>query len=350
MVSASFSLKKKFTTLVEVKRQRSQRLYLVCFFLVFLLVVFLSLTNGAISIGLFDFLEPESQLQKTVLYEIRSPRIFLAGFVGASLSIAGAALQGLFRNPLADPGLIGVSSGAALGAVAVIVFGSVLSVNESFRPYLMPVAAICGAIVVTSFLYSFARRYGEFNVATILLLGIAINSLATVGIGAFQYLSDDGELRTLTFWMMGSFSRSMWFTALPTGTIILMSCLWLARDRRNLDLLQLGEHEAQHLGVSVNHLKRRIILCSATAVGAGVALAGMIGFVGLVVPHLVRLLGGVSHQYVLPASALLGASLMMLADLVSRTIVVPAEVPVSLVTSAIGAPFFLWLISRVRSS
>ena len=207
MVSASFSLKKKFTTLVEVKRQRSQRLYLVCFFLVFLLVVFLSLTNGAISIGLFDFLEPESQLQKTVLYEIRSPRIFLAGFVGASLSIAGAALQGLFRNPLADPGLIGVSSGAALGAVAVIVFGSVLSVNESFRPYLMPVAAICGAIVVTSFLYSFARRYGEFNVATILLLGIAINSLATVGIGAFQYLSDDGELRTLTFWMMGSFSR-----------------------------------------------------------------------------------------------------------------------------------------------
>ena len=149
MVSASFSLKKKFTTLVEVKRQRSQGLYLVCFFLVFLLVVFLSLTNGAISIGLFDFLEPESQLQKTVLYEIRSPRIFLAGFVGASLSIAGAALQGLFRNPLADPGLIGVSSGAALGAVAVIVFGSVLSVNESFRPYLMPVAAICGAIVVT---------------------------------------------------------------------------------------------------------------------------------------------------------------------------------------------------------
>ena len=186
--------------------------------------------------------------------------------------------------------------------------------------------------------------------ATILLLGIAINSLATVGIGAFQYLSDDGELRTLTFWMMGSFSRSMWFTALPTGTIILMSCLWLARDRRNLDLLQLGEHEAQHLGVSVNHLKRRIILCSATAVGAGVALAGMIGFVGLVVPHLVRLLGGVSHQYVLPASALLGASIMMLADLVSRTIVVPAELPVSLVTSAIGAPFFLWLISRVRSS
>ena len=168
-----------------------------------------------------------------------------------------------------------------------------------------------------------------------------------MGIGAFQYLSDDAQLRTLVFWMMGSFGRAVWPTVVPAVILTGLAACWLYRRRLALDLMQLGEAEASHLGVDVLRVKQSVILGSAATVGAGVAVSGIIGFVGLVVPHLVRLLGGASHTFVMPGSALLGATLMVVADLVARTVAVPAEVPVGLVTSALGAPFFLWLISRM---
>ena len=272
----------------------------------------------------------------------------LAGFVGAALALSGAALQGLFRNPLADPGLIGVSSGAALGAVAMIVLGGAMALPGVLLPFALPLAAVFGAMLVTLFLYAFASRYGRFSIVTIVLVGVAVNALAGVGIGTFQYLSDDAQLRTLTFWMMGSFGRANWPAVAPAALVAALAALPLFFVARGLDLLQLGETEAYHLGIEVKRLKRRIVLCSAAAVGAGVALSGMIGFVGLVVPHLVRLAIGAAHRFVLPCSALLGAALTILADLLARTAVAPAEIPVSLVTSAIGAPFFLWLIARAR--
>ena len=308
----------------------------------------LALAIGAMPIDLADLFKEEARLQRMVFAEVRAPRVVLAGFVGAALALSGAALQGLFRNPLADPGLIGVSSGAALGAVAMIVLGSAVALPGVLTPFALPLAAVVGAMLVTLFLYAFASRYGQFSIVTIVLVGIAVNALAGVGIGTFQYMSDDAQLRTLTFWMMGSFGRANWPAVAPAVLMVASAGLPLFFVARGLDLLQLGESEAYHLGIEVKRLKRRIVLCSAAAVGAGVALAGMIGFVGLVVPHLVRLAIGAGHRFVLPCSALLGAALTILADLLARTAVAPAEIPVSLVTSAIGAPFFLWLIAKAR--
>ncbi|MEM6708484.1 MAG: iron ABC transporter permease [Pseudomonadota bacterium] len=304
---------------------------------------------GAIPISLWSLLTgTATELEMTVFSELRSPRVLLAGLVGASLGIAGAALQGLFRNPLADPQLIGVSSGAALGAIAMIVVGEAMAMPASVTPYAVPLAAVAGALLVTAFLYTFATVFGQFSVVTILLVGIAINALSTVGIGLFQYLSDDRQLRTLVFWLMGSFGRASWTALVPAALTMLLAVVVLMRQMRALDLLQLGEPEARHLGVNVERVKRQVVLATAVGVGTAVALSGIIGFVGLVVPHLVRLMLGALHRYVLPAAALLGAALLIAADLLARTVIVPAELPVSLVTSAIGGPFFLYLISRVR--
>ena len=310
-----------------------------------------ALSIGSVPIRMFDLLDgTATELEWTILFEIRTPRVILAGFVGAALALAGAALQGLFRNPLADPGLIGVSSGAALGAIAMIVLGSGLNLLPELMPYALPVAAVLGALTVTIFLYLFASYYGQFSILTVILLGIAINALASVGIGVFQYLSDDAQLRSLVFWMMGSFGRASWEIVMPAMAIVIISLVLLLSQTKNLDRLQLGEAEAWFLGVDVKKLKRLIILSVSAAVGAGVSISGIIGFVGLVVPHIVRLVLGSSHRLVLPGSVLIGATLMIIADLISRILHSPAEVPISLVTSAIGAPFFLWLISRTRPS
>ncbi len=309
------------------------------------------LSQGAVSIPLLGLVNGSAtELEQIVFAEIRAPRVFLAGFVGASLALSGAVLQGLFRNPLADPGLIGVSSGAAVGAISMIVLGAALSIPDWAKAYVMPLAAMSGAMAVTFLLYSFANYFGRFSVVTILLVGIALNAMAGVVIGLFQYVSDDAQLRTLVFWLMGSFSRAQWASVLPAIGVMVGASLVLLRQVKNLDRLQLGESEAYYLGVDVPRAKRHMILCSAAAVGAGVSLTGIIGFVGLVVPHLARLFLGSSHRLTLAGSVLIGASLMILADLLARTVMVPEELPVSLVTNAIGAPFFLWLIARAARS
>ncbi|MEM1175530.1 MAG: iron ABC transporter permease [Pseudomonadota bacterium] len=335
---------------VDPQLQR-RRLVMLGLCSVLLLTTLFALVTGAIDITLADFFTTDASrvVQKTVLIDIRSPRILLAGCVGASLAIAGGALQGLFRNPLADPSLIGVSSGAAVGALSMIVFGAGLTVASSLLVFLVPLSAVLGAGLVTLFLYSFARYFSNFSVMTMLLVGIAINALGTVAVGTFNFLSDDTQLRTLVFWLMGSYGRATWASVLPAAFIALAASVMLLKNARGLDVLQLGESEARALGIDVDRLKRRIILTSAAAVGAGVAVAGIIAFVGLVVPHLVRLMGGAPNRFVLPAAGLLGAALSIAADVIARTIVVPAELPVGLVTSALGAPFFLWLIARMRT-
>ena len=313
----------------------------LCFFLV-------SISNGSFSFSLISLFSLEESLNKVVLYEIRIPRVLLAGFVGASLGLSGASLQGLFRNPLADPGLIGVSAGAALGAALLIVLGSSLIPEFIFNTFALPISAVTGAAIVITMLYFFTRGFGYQGITYMLLIGIAVNALASVGIGVLTFISSDSELRGLTFWTMGSFGGASWQIILPALFIISCSILWMIPAARKLDLLQLGEPEAYRLGIDVQRLKFKVIISSAITVGISVSLSGMIGFVGLVVPHLARLMGGVNHSYLLPTSAFLGASLMMIADLLSRLLISPAEVPVGLITSALGAPFFLWLIYRSR--
>ena len=330
----------------------SKQLFKLNVFVILCAICFLlACLNGSIAINFTDIFSGEiSDLTKIVLLEIRLPRVILAALVGASLGISGAALQGLFRNPLADPGLIGVSAGAALGATLVIVLGSNFLSGFMLGSFLLPLGAISGAMLVIMMLYMLTKGFGYQGVTYMLLVGIAVNAIAGVGIGILTFISTDSELRGLTFWTMGSFGGVTWPLLIPAIIIILISVASMMTVSRNLDLIQLGEPEAYRLGVDVKKLKYKIIISCAAAVGASVSLSGMIGFVGLVVPHLVRLFGGVNHNYLLPGSAFIGAALMITADMVARTMIQPAELPVGLITSAIGSPFFLWLIFRIKRS
>lgn len=331
-------------------RRRSGRA-LLALGLLMLAAFVVAIASGAVPVSLAALWQADrelSTLQRMVLLELRLPRVILAAAVGASLAVSGAVLQGLFRNPLAEPQLIGVSSGAALGAIAMIVLGGELPLTDALRPYSVSLAAILGALAVTGSLYFFASRRGSSDVTSMLLIGIAVNALAAVGIGLFTWLANDGELRSLTFWSLGSFGGAQWSTVVPAVALIALALAVLAPSGRALDRLQLGELEARRLGVSVAALKRRLVFAAAVGVGAAVSVSGIIGFLGLVVPHIARLLVGVHHSVLLIASALLGAALAITADLGARTLVAPAEMPVGLLTSALGAPFFLWLILRLR--
>ena len=328
---------------------KNQILLMSLLFMSMMFFSLLAITFGSYGLSIVDFLLGKtSEIQNTVLTEIRLPRVILSGLAGASLGISGAALQGLFRNPLADPGLIGVSAGAALGATLMIVLGGDMFSQYSLGVFFIPLAAIAGSSLVILMLYFMTKGFGYEGVTYMLLVGIAINAIAGVGIGILTYISSDSELRSLTFWTMGSFGGVTWPLLIPVILIIALAIIIMIPYSRQLDLLQLGEPEAFRLGVDVQKLKYTIILTCAASVGASVALSGMIGFVGLIVPHLTRLLGGVNHNYVLPGSALMGAALMIIADLIARVIIQPAELPIGLITSAIGSPFFLWLIFKIK--
>ena len=316
---------------------------------ILLIVLGLALSLGSYKVTFIDYLYSDmSRIQESVFTKIRFPRVLLSAFVGASLATSGACLQGLFRNPLADPGLIGVSAGAALGATSFIVLGSSFMQGSVTNPYLLPISSIFGSAFVISALFFITRGFGKEGITYLLLAGIAVNAFASVGIGILTYISSDSELRGLTFWTMGSFGGATISMIAPALLFIIISFIWIFRESRKLDILQLGEPEAYRLGIDIKKLRFSVIVSSAIIVGISVSLSGMIGFVGLVVPHLSRILGGVNHGFLLPSSALIGAILMVLADLLARTIIKPAELPVGLITSAIGSPFFLWLIFRIR--
>ena len=337
-------------SIINLKFLNRAQSFILFFLLILLLIVLLiSFSLGSYSFPVLSILMGNtSEIETTIFSEIRVPRVILAAIVGASLSVSGACMQGLFRNPLADPGLIGVSAGAALGASTIIVFGSSLTSAFIFSTFLLPLSACLGSGLVILMLFLLTRGFGHQGVTYMLLVGIAVNAIASVGIGILTFISSDSELRSLTFWTMGSFGGITWSLLIPALIIIFISFLFLLPILRNLDILQLGESEAKRLGINVKSLKYRIIFASAASVGASVSLSGMIGFVGLVVPHLLRLLSGVNHTYVVIGSALLGSSLMVFADLLSRLLIQPAELPVGLITSAIGSPFFLWLIFRIN--
>lgn len=331
--------------------------------LLLMFVLWLSLALGPVSLPLGDTLraalrllglplaaDASVQQAELILAQIRVPRTLLGLAVGMVLALCGVAMQGLFRNPLADPGLVGVSSGAALGAAVAIVSGTAFGgLPEAFAPYLLSAFAFIGGLLVTALVYRLGRRDGQTNVATMLLAGIALTALAGAAIGLFTYLADDATLRTLTFWNLGSLNGASYARLWPLLLATLAVALWLPRRARALNALLLGESEARHLGFEVERLKRELVFCTALGVGAAVAAAGLIGFIGLVVPHLMRLLVGPDHRLLLPASALAGASLLLLADLVARLALAPAELPIGIVTALIGAPFFLYLLVRGRS-
>lgn len=276
-------------------------------------------------------------LWREVLLQVRLPRVALAIVVGAGLAISGAAMQALFRNPLAEPGLIGVSAGGALGAVGAIVLGaaSLPAVGS---------AAFVGSLAATWL----AWRLGgsSLGVAGVLLAGIAINALCGAAIGVFTWQASDVQLRSLTFWSLGSLAAASWPLLGALAPWVALLALLLLCDWRAMNALLLGEREAQHLGFALRALRRRLILIVALLVGPLVAVTGTIGFVGLVVPHLVRLTLGADHRALLPASLLAGAIALVLSDWLARVVAAPAELPIGIVTSLIGGPFLLWLLAR----
>ncbi len=279
----------------------------------------------------------------TVVRDIRLPRILLAIGVGGSLGLCGAALQGVFANPLADPGLIGTSSGAALGAVVGIVTGL-----GTIGSWSTPAFAFAGALAVTALVYRIARHDGRTEVVTLVLTGIAINAMVVAAIGYVTFLADDQELRSIVFWQLGSMAAARWSSVAVAFAFLALGLAVVPRLGRSLDLLALGEREARHLGVDTERLRRIVMAVSALVVGAAVAVAGIIAFVGLVVPHLIRLAAGPGHRLLLPASALGGALLLVGADVIARTAVEPAELPLGVLTSAVGGVFFLWLLLATR--
>lgn len=305
--------------------------------------------SGFVALLAGDGASKASRPESVIFWQLRLPRVLLAALVGASLSVAGALMQGLFRNPLADPGLIGVSSGSALGAVFAILFGGCLPILPvAAVPYAVPVAALAGAWSVTAVVLRLATHHGATVVATLLLAGIAINAFVGAAIGLATFLATDAQLRSLSFWMLGSLGGASWesFLLVFPFCAALLACA--PRLAGALNAFSLGEAEAGHLGFRPDRVKRSIILLTALGVGGCVAQVGMIGFVGLVVPHLFRLAVGPDHRWLLPGSALLGAALLVVSDTLSRSLVAPAEIPVGIVTASAGAPFFLALLLRQK--
>lgn len=313
-----------------------------------ILTVLLAISQGPVKIPVAQIpkllftreLSGQEAIYQRLLIQIRIPRVLLACVAGAVFALAGTTLQALFRNPLAEPGLIGVSAGASLGAVSAIVL-----LGGGFW-FIAPMAFV-GSLVATILAYLIGKRYG--GVAGLLLAGIAINAIAFSTIGFLSYVADDTQIRDFSFWSMGSLATATW--PLLAGIIpwSLIGSLFLWFQWRQMNALLLGEQSAYHLGFDMKRLRRRLVLGVTLIIAPLVAVTGGIGFIGLIVPHIVRMVLGSNHRYVIPAAMASGALLLLWADYFARTIITPAELPVGLLTSMIGGPFFLWLLMRTRN-
>lgn len=326
------------------------------FLLLLPVLAWLSISMGSYAMSwrqIWDALGTQSQTDQVwlVLSQIRMPRTLAALAAGAALATCGGAMQGLFRNQLVEPSLTGVSAGAALGAVLVIVFSNRLQlpVDNAMVAWLLPAAAFAGALLVSLLSYRLARLASGLYTVRLLLTGVAVNALAGALIGLAIFSANDAAIRNFTFWSLGSLSAVTWPKLAVAGPVMSLAILLLFRLRKGLNALTLGEAEAGHLGVDVHRLRLHIVVATALGVGATVAICGIVAFVGLVVPHVARLITGHDHNRLLPLAVLVGACLMLAADLLARLLFMPMELPIGIVTSLIGAPFFLYLLLTSRS-
>jgi iron complex transport system permease protein len=335
-------------------RSARARLALVLLGLLLVATAVVSVMTGPVPLSVATVLDaifaPETTdlRDNAIVWSVRLPRTILAVLVGGALAFAGAMMQGLFRNPLADPGIIGVSAGATFAAIFAIVLGEALF-GAAALIYILPIGAFFGGLIATIVLYLIATRRGRTSVATMLLGGIAIAALMMAASGVLIFMSNDQQLRELTFWSLGSLGGASWPKIIAIIPFIAIGLILALGFAGGFNALALGESEARHLGIPVQLLKRIAIVAVALLTGTAVAVSGSIGFIGIVVPHLLRLAIGPDHRYLLPVSILFGAVLLTAADMVSRTIVAPAELPIGIVTALLGAPFFLWILLRNRN-
>ncbi|MBS1663476.1 MAG: iron ABC transporter permease [Bacteroidetes bacterium] len=335
----------------------SYRIWFIALSILLFLSLIVSIRVGAVSISyehIFRFLgnllkgRPGESLEERLFLQIRLPRVLLCAFTGAALSVSGVLMQALFRNPIVEPGLVGTSSGAALGAAFVFVMGHSFTGSwvDALGPFLLPVFAFLGGGLATLIVYRLSNVFGKVNVNTLLLAGIAVNALAAGGTGFFSYIARDPQARSIVFWNLGTLSGADWTNTAMVGVVTVLGTSIALRYGRSLNALLLGETEAGFLGVRTSRLKTRILLLNTGMVAVATSVVGVIGFVGLIVPHMLRLSKTSDNRFLIAGSALLGAVLLNIADMLARIIVAPSEFPIGVITAFAGAPVFLFLLIR----
>lgn len=342
--------------------QNRLSLYLVLNLVVLLILAGASLMTGVYTFDSFTFHELFKRIigkenvissgDYFVFFEIRLPRIVMAILIGSALAVSGTCMQGMFKNPLATPSLIGVTSGASLFAALTIVLGSHFKsvFPEVLQYFLVSIMAFAGAVLTMIFVYRMSTIRQRTNVVVMLLAGVAISALAGAITGFLTYLTKEEQLRDLTFWTLGSLGGATWLKNGVLGVVIPISYFYLMTKGKALNAMMLGEEDAAHLGISVEKIKRQIVIFTALLVGVCVSFSGVIGFVGLIVPYILRLIFQSDYQVILPLSAVLGSILLLTADTVSRTIVAPSELPIGVLTAFIGAPVFIAILLRYKKS
>jgi iron complex transport system permease protein len=294
----------------------------------------------------------DDTLDRNVFLHLRLPRVILGATTGAVLGVSGTLMQGLFRNPIVEPGLAGTSAGAALGASLVFVLGghAVLAFTAPLGSVAVPVMAFAGAMVATIVVYRAAARFNHVDIFTLLLAGIAVNAMCAAGTGFLSYNARDPQARNITFWTLGTFTTADWHGALIVLAVFVLCFIPAMRYRRELNALMLGEEEAGYLGVDPDRFIWRLLVINTVMVAVATAMVGVIAFVGLVIPHVLRLLRSSDYRFLVPASALLGAAMMAVVDVVARLVIRPAELPIGIITAVVGAPVFLWILQRQRQN
>ncbi len=329
--------------------------------LVLLVAVLLGLSMGAYHISIATILdnikyaiignEHADSIAYNVFWYIRMPRVLMAVLIGATLAVAGVGFQGLFRNPLADAGLIGVGSGATIMAMCAIVLGNTVLINfqSVLGQYFLNIAAFSGALASIFLVYRLSRSHGKTQIAIMLLAGIALNAIVGAFSGMITLAAKDEQLRTITFWSLGSLGGSTWMNVTSLLPFAAVTLILMPFFGKSLNALSLGEQDAQSMGIPIERVKNIIMIVCAIGVGACVAMAGMIGFIGLVIPHIFRMLLGPDHKKLIIVSSFGGAILLVLSDLISRTILSPVEIPIGIITSLIGGPFFMYLLLKEKN-
>lgn len=337
------------------KRSSHKRLIYITLIILVALMALVSARYGAVRLEVHDIIDsigktlrqdPDMTLNERIFMDIRFPRVLLCILVGASLAVGGTLLQALFRNPIVEPGLVGTSSGAALGAALYFTLGAKFQINAG--EWTLPIAACLGGVLATWLVLALSqsRDTGKSAIVTILLTGIAINALCISGVGFMSYIARDPQARSITFWGLGTLSGANWHSVIIVGTSTILTVFAAMRYAKQLNALMIGESEAMFLGVNIRRLKLHVLTINVIMVAVATAFVGVISFVGLIVPHLLRMLGGSDNRYLIQASVLMGALILLSADFIARMTVAPAELPIGIVTSVVGVPVFIFLLRR----
>jgi iron complex transport system permease protein len=348
---------------LDTSRLKYSTLY-IAFTILLLITIVLAIRTGAVDITykeiyislarVFGFhpsgtIEP---IKQGLFIQIRLPRVLLCVIVGAGLSVSGALMQALFRNPIVEPGLIGTSSGAAFGAALVFVVGKdfFAQYSQILGIFALPVSAFVFSLIATMLVYKLSSAFGKVTVSVMILIGVAVNAIAASCTGFLSYIARDPQARSITFWNLGTFSGANWDSVMLIYAVTVPSIFLVLRYSKALNALLLGEAEAGYLGIDTNSLKTKIILLNTFIVAIATSVVGVIGFVGLIVPHLLRMIKSSDNHFLIIGSALVGAIIMNIADMTSRVIVAPAELPIGIVTSFVGAPIFIWILLRQKKT